>query len=128
MGTKSVREIVESALRSHIAAQTELAGVNVYKGLEVAVDALPAIVVSCDTAGPIGDGLPGADDSRPPPEHAVAAPTVSNASAQATLRRGAEAAATSPSHPLRWKRQSFSTTPTNIAGARGMRPVREISG
>lgn len=55
MGTKSVREIVETALRTHLAAQTELAGVNIYKGLEIALDALPAIVVSCDTANPPGD-------------------------------------------------------------------------
>jgi hypothetical protein len=29
MGTKSIREIVESALVAHLAAQTELAGVNI---------------------------------------------------------------------------------------------------
>ena len=51
MGTKSVREIIESALRAQLVAQTELTGVNVYKGLEVAVDALPAIVVSCESVG-----------------------------------------------------------------------------
>lgn len=49
MGTKSVREIVESAIRAHLAAQTELAGVNVYKGIEVATDQLPALVVNCSS-------------------------------------------------------------------------------
>jgi hypothetical protein len=49
MGTKSVREIVESAIRTHLAAQTELAGVNIYKGIEVATDALPALVVNCNS-------------------------------------------------------------------------------
>lgn len=47
MGTKSVREIVETAVRAHLVAQTELAGVNVYKGIEVATDALPSLVVNC---------------------------------------------------------------------------------
>lgn len=49
MGTKSVREIVESAIRAHLVAQTELAGVNVYKGIEVATDQLPALVVNCSS-------------------------------------------------------------------------------
>lgn len=47
MGTKSVREIVETAIRSHLVAQTELAGVNVYKGIEVTTEQLPALVVNC---------------------------------------------------------------------------------
>ena len=47
MGTKSVREIVETAIRAHLVAQTELTGVNVYKGIEVATDALPTLVVNC---------------------------------------------------------------------------------
>lgn len=51
MGTKSVREIVETALASHLAAQTELAGVNIYKGIEVATDALPCLVVNCNNVG-----------------------------------------------------------------------------
>jgi len=49
MGTKSVREIVESALAAHLAAQTELSGVNIYKGIEVAVDSLPSLVVNCSS-------------------------------------------------------------------------------
>lgn len=51
MGTKSVREIVEAAVASHLAAQTELAGVNIYKGIEVATDALPCLVVNCNNVG-----------------------------------------------------------------------------
>jgi hypothetical protein len=47
MGTKSIREIVETAVRAHLVAQTELTGVNVYKGIEVATDALPLVVVDC---------------------------------------------------------------------------------
>lgn len=49
MGTKSVREIVEAAIRAHLAAQTELAGVNIYKGIEVSVESLPALVVNCNS-------------------------------------------------------------------------------
>lgn len=51
MGTKSVREIVETAVRAHLAAQTELAGVNIYKGIEVSVESLPTIVVNCNAVG-----------------------------------------------------------------------------
>lgn len=51
MGTKSVREIVESAIAAHLAAQTELSGVNIYKGIEVAVDSLPSLVVNCSSVG-----------------------------------------------------------------------------
>jgi hypothetical protein len=47
MGTKSIREIVETAVRAHLVAQTELTGVNVYKGIEVATDTLPLVVVDC---------------------------------------------------------------------------------
>ena len=47
MGTKSIREIVETAVAAHLAAQTELSGVNIYKGLEVATDLLPCLVVNC---------------------------------------------------------------------------------
>jgi hypothetical protein len=49
MGTKSVREIVETAIRTHLVAQTELTGVNVYKGIEVATEQLPALVVNCSS-------------------------------------------------------------------------------
>ena len=48
MGTKSIREIVESALVAHLAAQTELAGVNIEKGIETDVMNLPTVVVSCE--------------------------------------------------------------------------------
>lgn len=51
MGTKSVREIVESAIAAHLTAQAELAGVNIYKGIEVATDALPCLVVNCNNVG-----------------------------------------------------------------------------
>ena len=49
MGTKSIREIVESALTAHLAAQTELAGVNIEKGIETDVMDLPTLVVSCES-------------------------------------------------------------------------------
>lgn len=49
MGTKSVREIVESGIRAHLVAQTELTGVNVYKGIEVTTEQLPALVVNCSS-------------------------------------------------------------------------------
>lgn len=55
MGTKSIREIIESAIAAHLAAQTELAGVNIYKGLEVTTDTLPQAIVSCDTVGNLPD-------------------------------------------------------------------------
>jgi hypothetical protein len=48
MGTKSIREIVESALVAHLAAQTELAGVNIERGIETDVMNLPTVVVSCE--------------------------------------------------------------------------------
>ena len=51
MGTKSIREIVEAALVSHLSAQTELSGTNVEKGIEVDTMALPTVVVSCESAG-----------------------------------------------------------------------------
>jgi len=51
MGTKSIREIVESALLAHLSAQTELSGVNIYKGIEVATDTLPTLVVNCNSVG-----------------------------------------------------------------------------
>lgn len=49
MGTKSVREIVESAIAAHLTAQTELSGVNIYKGIEVSTESLPSIVVNCSS-------------------------------------------------------------------------------
>lgn len=55
MGTKSIREIIEGAIAAHLAAQTELAGVNIYKGLEVTTDLLPQAIVSCDSVGNLPD-------------------------------------------------------------------------
>ena len=49
MGTKSIREIIEAAVASHLSAQTELAGVNIYKGIEVTTDVLPQAIVSCES-------------------------------------------------------------------------------
>lgn len=60
MGTKSIREIVESALVAHLAAQTELSGTNIEKGIEVDVQALPTVIVSCENAanpGELPEGL-----------------------------------------------------------------------
>lgn len=48
MGTKSIREIVETALVAQLAAQTELSGVNIEKGIEVDKMQLPTVVVSCE--------------------------------------------------------------------------------
>lgn len=50
MGTKSIHEIIEAALVAHLAAQSELSGVNIEKGIEIDKLALPTIVVSCETA------------------------------------------------------------------------------
>ena len=55
MGTKSIREIVEAALVSHLAAQTELTGTNIEKGIEIDVMALPTVVVSCESVANPGD-------------------------------------------------------------------------
>jgi len=51
MASKSIREIVESAVQAHLSAQTELSGVNIYKGIEVATDSLPSLVVNCNSVG-----------------------------------------------------------------------------
>lgn len=50
MGTKSIHEIVEAALVSHLTAQTELSGVHVLPGIAVATMTLPTVVVSCESA------------------------------------------------------------------------------
>ena len=47
MGTKSIREIVETAVRAHLVAQSELSGVNVYKGIETTTESLPSLIVNC---------------------------------------------------------------------------------
>lgn len=49
MASKSVREIVESAILAHLTAQTELSGVNVYRGIEVSTENLPSLVVNCSS-------------------------------------------------------------------------------
>jgi hypothetical protein len=58
MGTKSVPEIVESAIAAFLTAQTGLSGVNVYKGIANANTTLPLIVVSCGSVAPAPD-IPG---------------------------------------------------------------------
>lgn len=55
MGTKSIREIVESAIVAHLVAQTELSGTNIEKGIEVDVQSLPTVVVSCENVANPGD-------------------------------------------------------------------------
>lgn len=55
MGTKSIREIVETALVAHLSAQTELAGTSVEKGNEVDNMTLPTVVVSCEAVANIAD-------------------------------------------------------------------------
>jgi len=55
MGTKAVRYIVESAISTYLAAQTELAGVHFYKGDTAETAALPKAIVLCETAGPPSD-------------------------------------------------------------------------
>lgn len=55
MGTKAVRYVVESAIAAHLSAQTELAGVNIYKGDTAETASLPKAIVLCETAGPPND-------------------------------------------------------------------------
>jgi hypothetical protein len=50
MGTKSARHIVEAAVAAHLTAQTELAGVNIYKGDSADTNVLPKAIVLCDSA------------------------------------------------------------------------------
>ena len=52
MGTKSVRHIVEAAVSTYLAAQSELAGVHFYKGDTGETAVLPKAIVLCETAGP----------------------------------------------------------------------------
>jgi len=58
MGTKSVPEIVEAAVAAFLSDQTELAGVNVYKGIAVSSTALPLVVVACQNVSPAAE-IPG---------------------------------------------------------------------
>lgn len=55
MGTKSPAEIIESAIVAHLQAQTELAGVNIEKGIEVDKAILPLCVVGASSLMPISD-------------------------------------------------------------------------
>ena len=55
MGTKSIREIVETALVAQLTAQTELSGVNIEKGIEVDKLQLPSVIVSCENVSPAPD-------------------------------------------------------------------------
>lgn len=55
MGTKAVRYVVESAVSTYLSAQTELAGLNIYKGDTAETAALPKAIVLCETAGPPSD-------------------------------------------------------------------------
>ena len=52
MGTKSVRYVVEAAVSTYLAAQTELAGVHFYKGDTGETAVLPKAIVLCESAGP----------------------------------------------------------------------------
>jgi hypothetical protein len=58
MGTKSLPEIVEAAVSSFLSDQTELSGVNVYKGIAIAETLLPLVVVTSQSVAPVGD-IPG---------------------------------------------------------------------
>lgn len=50
MGTKSIRHIVEANVASFLAAETGLAGVNIYTGDAVDLNVLPKAIVLCDSA------------------------------------------------------------------------------
>lgn len=60
MGTKSARHIVEAAVATHLTAQVELTGVNVYTGDSADTNVLPKAIVLCDSArlpNDLPDGL-----------------------------------------------------------------------
>jgi hypothetical protein len=60
MGTKSARHIVEAAVATHLTAQVELTGVNIYKGDSADTNVLPKAIVLCDSArlpNDLPDGL-----------------------------------------------------------------------
>jgi hypothetical protein len=60
MGTKSARHIVEAAVASHLTAQVELTGVNIYTGDSADTNVLPKAIVLCDSArlpNDLPDGL-----------------------------------------------------------------------
>lgn len=55
MGTKSARHIIEAALSAYLTAQTELAGVVIYRGDSADTNVLPKAIVLCDSASPPND-------------------------------------------------------------------------
>lgn len=55
MATKSPAEIIEGAIVAHLAAQTELSGVNVERGIEVDKTQLPLCVVTSSNIGAPGE-------------------------------------------------------------------------
>ena len=50
MGTKSIRQIVEAAVASHLGAESGLTGVHIYTGDSVDLNVLPKAIVLCDSA------------------------------------------------------------------------------
>jgi len=58
MGTKSVPEITEAAVAAFLTDQTELTGLNIYKGIAVSATTLPLVVVSAQSVAPAPD-IPG---------------------------------------------------------------------
>lgn len=55
MGTKSIRHIVESVVKSFLQGESGLNGVNIYTGDSADVMVLPKAVVLCDSARPPAD-------------------------------------------------------------------------
>jgi hypothetical protein len=53
MANRSIREVVESPIAAHVAAQAGLTGVQILKGIAVDIQDLPLIVVSCESVGPM---------------------------------------------------------------------------
>lgn len=50
MGTKSIRHIVESVLKTYLTSETGLTGVNLYTGDSADTMTLPKLVILCDSA------------------------------------------------------------------------------
>lgn len=50
MGTKSIRHIVESTVKTFLQAETGLSGINVYTGDSAETMTLPKIIVLCESA------------------------------------------------------------------------------
>lgn len=55
MGTKSIRHIVESAVKAYLDAQTELDGVQVSAGDSSDMQTLPRVICYCPSANPPPD-------------------------------------------------------------------------